>query len=137
MKFRIDDNLIAFTKQMREPKEPQIVARELCAEFVKAGMLKEQPELYGEVIFQHLGPQYLSNICEVLSRYLGVQTINFITFNLFGQLIVIGDNDCPYCGGKLEVFYEDDSPILPALCDMKDIILTCSRCGAKIRKDYA
>ena len=111
MRFKIDDNMKLVAGAMLVPasmKKPvETVAVELCQRFVDAGMLNDDPDMYGEPFIRITGPQYVSDICQILKDYLYISTVDTKVFDAVCMLVVIGDGDCPECGGNL-VFVETE-----------------------------
>lgn len=99
MRFKIDENLrkIATAKQA----DAETVAVELCAYMVNAGIVEDAPEHWGESVLIATGPQYVKDVCDLLAGYLNVPRIHTDIFDAFCRLIVMGDGDCPNCGGRL------------------------------------
>lgn len=111
MRFKIDDDLQAVAKVFKEsigaPVPDEKFAVDLCRVFIDAGMLEDTEENFGLPVTQAMGPQYVSNVAALLSGYLlpgnlGVKSIPANVFDSFCRLIVMGDGDCPHCGGTLK-----------------------------------
>ena len=108
MRFKIDENLnrVAAAKAAR----PETVAVELLAALVDAGMIEDPNDNWGESVLIATGPQYVSDVCAVLAEYLyndETHSIPADVFDAFCALIIVGDGDCPHCGGEL-VFVETE-----------------------------
>lgn len=100
MRFKIDENLrkIATAKQA----DAETVAVELCAYMVNAGIVEDAPEHWGESVLIASGPHYVKDVCDLLAGYLNAPRIHTDIFDAFCRLIVMGDGDCPKCGGELK-----------------------------------
>jgi hypothetical protein len=103
MRFKIDENLkrVAAAKAAR----PETVSVELLAWLVEKGMIEEPTDYWGDTVLIATGPQYVSDICAVLAEYLYNYALHSIApdvFDAFCSLVIFGDGDCPYCGGRLE-----------------------------------
>lgn len=108
MKFKIDHNLREIANELRtRPADIMLplVSKELCRRFIDAGMIEDTPDNYGESVLIATGPHYVKDICELLAEYLyneKTRPINADVFDAFCRLTVIGDGDCPKCGGELK-----------------------------------
>lgn len=108
MKFKIDHNLREIANELRtRPADIMLplVSKELCRRFIDAGMIEDTPDNYGESVLIATGPNYVKDICELLAEYLyneKTHPINADVFDAFCRLTVIGDGDCPKCGGELK-----------------------------------
>lgn len=108
MKFKIDHNLREIANELRtRPADIMLplVSKELCRRFINAGMIEDTPDNYGESVLIATGPHYVKDICELLAEYLyneKTHPINADVFDAFCRLTVIGDGDCPKCGGELK-----------------------------------
>lgn len=102
MRFRIDDNL----KRIASVKgaSVNVVSVELCAHMVEAGIIEDVPDNWGESVLVASGPQYVRDVCDLLSGYLTnglIKAVKADVFSAFCALIIVGDGDCPHCGGEL------------------------------------
>lgn len=105
MKFKIDNNLerLASIWCIAERPELEKFSAELCAHLVHAGIIEDTPDNWGESVLIAMGPQYVKDVCDLLSGFLKVSRIHTDTFDAFCSLIVMGDGDCPNCGGELKL----------------------------------
>ena len=81
--------------------DPETVAVDLCKYMINAGVIEDTPEHWGESVLIATGPQYVKDICDLLAGYLGVDRVHTDVFDAFCRLTVVGDGDCPKCGGEL------------------------------------
>lgn len=103
MKFKIDKNLQRIASEIIGPYwDLNMVAKNLCQRFIDAGMIEDTPDNWGESVLIAMGPQYVKDVCDLLARFLKVSRIHTDTFDAFCRLIVMGDGDCPKCGGELK-----------------------------------
>lgn len=104
MKFKIDNNLerLASIWCIAERPELEKFSAELCAHLVHAGIIEDTPDNWGESVLIAMGPQYVKDVCDLLAGFLKVSRIHTDTFDAFCSLIVMGDGDCPKCGGELK-----------------------------------
>lgn len=105
MKFKIDENLQRIASEIIGPVDLNMVAENLCKRFIDAGMIDDTPDNYGESVVIATGPHYIKDICELLAEYLYNDKDHPITadvFDAFCCLTIMGDGDCPICGGELK-----------------------------------
>lgn len=140
MRFKIDENLnkVAAAKALR----PETVAVELCARFIDAGMIEDTPDNWGESVLRAAGPQYVSDVFAVLAEYLYYDKFHSVpadVFDAFCRLVILGDGNCPHCGGELE-FYEkeghelnDGNHYTPNTYIIDNYVYRCADCGEIIK----
>ena len=144
MRFKIDKNLNVVAAAMAAPVEPETVAVELCARFIDAGMIEDLTDNFGESVLTANGPQYVSDVCAVLAEYLYGDESHSVpadVFDAFCALIVMGDGDCPHCGGNL-IFVETEGHELndgdyhtPNSYEIDYYIYHCAVCGETIKSE--
>lgn len=107
MRFKIDGNLKRVASEIVKPAHPETVAYDLCQYFVNAGMIEDENEHWGESVLIAMGPQYVKDVCDLLAGFLygEIRAIKSDVFDAFCRLIVMGNGDCPVCGGNL--LYDD------------------------------
>ena len=142
MKFRFDKNLERVAAEMVAPVDPQTVAVELCRRFIDAGMIEDDADHWGASVLLATGPQYVADVCKVLAGFLygdESRSIPADVFDAFCALIVVGDGDCPHCGGEL-VFVETDGHELndgdyntPNSYVVDNYVYRCVECGEIIK----
>ena len=101
MRFKIDENLNRVAAAKVAPVAPETVAVDLCKYMINAGIIEDTTEHWGESVLIATGPRYVKDICDLLAGYLGVSRIHTDVFDAFCRLTVVGDGDCPHCGGEL------------------------------------
>lgn len=104
MKFKIEKNLLRVASEKGATVDPETVAVELCGRMIDAGMIEDTPDNYGESVLIATGPQYVKDVCAVLAGYLygdEDRAIPADVFDAFCGLTVIGNGNCPLCGGNL------------------------------------
>ena len=144
MRFKIDDNLKVVAAAMVAPKDPETVAVELCARFVDAGMIENTNENWGESVLTATGPQYISDVCAVLAGFLygdESRSIPSDVFDAFCAIIVMGDGDCPHCGGELKFIetegheLNDGDYYTPNSYVIDNYVYECRVCGETIKSE--
>lgn len=140
MRFKIDENL----KRVAAAKaaNPETVAVELCAALIDAGMIEDDPENWGESVLRATGPQYVPDVCAVLAEYLYNDETHFIPVDVFAafcSFTVMGDGDCPHCGGKLKFIetegheLKDGDYYTPNSYIVDNYVYRCVECGETIK----
>ena len=140
MRFKNDKNLkrVAAAKAVR----PETVAVELCAALIDAGMIEDPNDNWGESVLIATGPQYVSDVCAVLSEYLyddETRSIPVDVFDAFCALTVMGDGDCPHCGGELKFIetegheLKDGDYYTPNSYIVDNGVYRCVECGETIK----
>lgn len=144
MKFKIDENL----KMVADAKAaaPEIVSVELCARMIEKKMIADTEDNICETVLNATGPVYVSEVCGVLAEYLygdNEHSIPFDIFNAFCEIIIIGEGDCPECGGKFD-FYETEGHELkdgdrdtPNSYIVDNYVYRCADCGEIVKTPNA
>ena len=135
-------NVVAAAKVA--PVDPETVAVELCARFIDAGLIEDLTDNFGASVLTATGPQYVSDVCAVLAEYLYDDESHSVpadVFDAFCALIVMGDGDCPHCGGNL-IFGETEGHELndgdyytPNSYEIDYYIYHCAVCGETIKSE--
>lgn len=102
MRFKIEKNLLAIADV--KGASPESVSVELCAHFVGAGMIEDDADNWGRSVLSATGPRYVSDIKNTLARFLygdESRSIPSDVFDAFCRLTIVGDGQCPVCGGEL------------------------------------
>lgn len=141
MRFKIDDNLMRIARAKDEA--PETTAIELCKACVEAGYLYDSTDYYGFRNETLMADAEISvkSAGDILARYLGVVEIKSELFDAFCGLIVVGDGNCPRCGGNLELYDSDVQKIpsssydIPPEYKVTTIYYECPVCGIKIKSE--
>lgn len=112
MKLKIDDNLkkVAAVTEC-EPMDYELFSRLLCKKLISENLLEDSESNYGLSMIEATGKATALNVVSTLVIYLGTPHISMDVFDAFCNLIVIGDGDCPECGGVLELVGTDGHEI--------------------------
>ena len=143
MRFKINKNLerVASAKGA----EPSIVAVELCARMIDAGMIEDPDEHCCETVWTATGPRYIADVCKVLAGYLygdEKHPVPSEIFWAFAALIIIGDGNCPNCGGELKFVetegheLKDGDYYTPNSYVIDNYVYRCVECGETIKTKY-
>lgn len=142
MRFKIDKNLkvIAAAKAER----PEVVAVEFCARLIEKGMIDDPDDNWGGSVLIATGPHYVQDVCAVIAGYLygdESRRVPLDIFDAFCALTVMGDGDCPHCGGNL-IFDETEGHELndgdyytPNSYEIDYYIYHCAVCGETIKTE--
>lgn len=98
MKIKIDKNLqvVADRAEMNVNDMSYVMANAL----LNAGLIKADEEYYGVTVAECNGQTPVATITDVMHE-IGVKRINNTTFDAFASCIILGDGDCPECGGEM------------------------------------
>lgn len=142
MKFKIDKNLKRLAVEMSA--DPVVVADKLCKHFIAAGIFADNEGNYGCPVLEAAGPQYVKDICALLAGFLyndASRSIPSDVFVAFCDLIVMGEGDCPECGGSLK-FVETEGHELkdgdrdtPNSYIIDKYVYKCRVCGEIIKSE--
>lgn len=145
MKFKIDDNLRMIASAMKTPTHIESVAVELCRHFINSGMIEETTEHWGESVLIATGPRYVVDVKNVLAGYLYNDESHSVpadVFNAFCGLTIVGDGDCPKCGGELIFDYtighetNDGDYFTPPSYVVDFYVYHCPVCGEIYKLSY-
>lgn len=98
MRIRIDRNFENFLKLM--PQRDSVKAStELAERFEEVGCaITEYPTPIIEMIYEVA----LLDVLNILADYFGVKEVPNKAWDIFMDCSLIGDGDCPECGGEME-----------------------------------
>ena len=126
----------------RANKHTADVAYILTNGLLNAGLIKDDTEYYGVSLKECIdGETPLATLIDVIKQT-GIERVNDTTYDAFMECIVMGDGDCPECGGEME-FWDGESHEIPSgdrdlppdhVTDW--IQLRCPICGHTITHDY-
>ena len=144
MRFKIDENLNRVAAAMVAPVDPETVAVELCRRFIDAGMIEDLTDYFGGSVLVATGPRYVADVCKVLAGFLyndESRSIPSDVFDAFCKLVVMGDGDCPHCGGNL-LYVEtegheinDGDYYTPNSWVIDNYVYHCAVCGETIKTE--
>ena len=136
MKFKIDENFEKVLSLSPVKMDAEKASKELAAKFIEAGLLEESKFNQGETI-DYAIDGFVGAICRVLIDYLVVPEISNEAYLAFLQITMLGDGDCPYCGGNMKYVetegYETPSGdyMLPPNWNPTREIYECDWCGER------
>lgn len=142
MRFKIDKNLNIVAAAKVAPVDLETVAVELCARFIEAEMIDDDHENWGKIILGPIGPQRVIDVFAILADYLYNDKDHSVpadVFRAFCALTIIGDGDCPYCGGDLKFEgtegheLNDGDYYTPNTYEIDYYIYHCAVCGETIK----
>ena len=142
MRFKIDKNLFRVAAESVVPVEIEPFAVNLCAALIDAGMIEDPNDHWGESVLIATGPRYVKDVCAVLAGFLygdESRSVPADVFDAFCSLTIVGDGDCPHCGGELE-FVETEGHELndgdyntPNSYVVDNYVYRCAECGEIIK----
>lgn len=141
MRFKIDQNLYTLIAAYKRPTTAEKFSCDLCQYMINAGIIEDTNEHWGESVLIATGPQYVKDICDLLAGYLGVDRIHTDVFDAFCRLTVMGDGDCPKCGGELiydeTIGHElnDGDRFTPPSYVVDYYVYHCPICGETIKSE--
>ena len=117
------------------------LSRNLCQEFIGAGFFDDDPANYGESVMDVMGHELIHNVVNLLRQYFHTSSISAAIFGAFCSLTLMGEGDCPECGGELR-FVEteghelnDGTYLTPNSYVIDYYIYKCDHCGAYIKSE--
>lgn len=143
MQFKIDENLNRVAAAMAAPVSNETVAVELCQWFIDSGMFEDTPDNYGVTVIQATGDKLVSDVCAGLSTFLfgECRAIHCDVFDAFCRLVILGDGDCPHCGGELRFIetegheLNDGDYYTPNSYVVDKYVYQCRECGETIKSE--
>lgn len=141
MRFKIDENLKRVAAAKVAPVDPETVAVELCRYMINAGVIEDTNEHWGESVLICDRSPIRQRYLRLLAGYLGVPRIHTDVFDAFCRLTVVGDGDCPKCGGELiydeTVGHElnDGDYFTPPSYVIDYYVYHCPICGETIKSE--
>ena len=143
MRFKIDKNLLTVARASEN--FPEItpaaeVAETLCRKFIDAGLIEDAPIVWGTTVAEETFNCLVSDVCKVLCDYLGVASVSSDVFDAFCKVVILGDGDCPECGGKMMLLdtegHDEKHPVYGWEWITDCYVFECLNCGEIIKKNY-
>lgn len=103
MKFRIDKEFNSFCA-MTGINQPATAAHELYTLAETRGVFSQTRDLYGAVVEDWLEDEMAA--ARVITEFTG-QVCTVAHYNTFMHLTIVGEGNCPDCGGELEEIDSD------------------------------
>jgi len=142
MKIKIDDNLKKVAAAINlDAMDLNIFSTLLCKKMIVAGLLADDPANYGLTVILATGDAHVFDVVSVLIEYLGIPAMKMETFDAFCECVVMGDGDCPECGGELEYCetegreLHDGDYYVPNSFIAERTVYRCRECGSLIKID--
>ena len=142
MRIKIDDNLkkVAAAIQLA-PIDLSIFARLLCQKLIASNILSDVPDNYGLTIIQATGRARVYDVVFALIEYFDIPALDMDTFDAFCRCVVIGDGDCPECGGELAFVETEGHEIKdgdyehPNTYFVDKYVYQCRHCGEIVKSE--
>lgn len=137
MRFKINDQLRIIAAAKGET--PEAASLSLCQFMIDKGWILDEEDHYGRPVLECFYPRYISDICLLLAKYLGVTTCPLDVFDAFKGLVLWGEGDCPYCGGELRFVrtegheLQDGDRWTPNSYVIDNYVYECPVCGEIIK----
>lgn len=125
----------------RANKHTADVAYILTNGLLNAGLIKNDTEYYGLALKDCVdGETPVATLVDIIKQT-GIDRVNDTTYDAFLECIVMGDGDCPECGGEMEYWDGDGHEISNGYDNPPDYVpdweqYRCPICGHKITHDY-
>ena len=133
MKIKESDNLEKLAEAANKPAGK--VAERIIEELLQRGIIEDDPCLWGQSLEDiYCRDVAVSEMLQVLHAA-GIEDIKSGCFDALLDLVVMGDGDCPECGGDMEVTdFEErivagDGYLTPYEYEPIWEEKTCSNCG--------
>lgn len=140
MILKQDKNLAVIAN--RAQKDIADVAYILTQGLLNAGLIKNDDEYYGVALKDCIdGKTPVATIVDIIKQT-GMATVNDTAYDAFCGCIVMGDGDCPECGGEMELLDCRGHEISSGDQDVPPVYVTdweqwrCPICGHTIEKDF-
>ena len=142
MRFKIDNNFLAVCRlhpEFPEIKPATAISEELAATFIEAGLFEDITNNYGDTFINVAGCNQMFSILDALTKYCGVDGIRPETWDALCACILIGDGDCPECGGELRFLeteghkLNDGDRWIPDSYEIDNYVYRCAVCGEIIK----
>lgn len=126
----------------RAQKDIADVAYILTQGLLNVGLIKDDDEYYGVALKDCIdGDTPVATIVDIIKQT-GMATVNDNAYQAFCECIVMGDGDCPECGGEMEFWESGGHEISSGDRDVPPEYTTdwehwrCPICGHIIEKDF-
>lgn len=137
MRIKIDKNLAIVAN--RAGKDANEMSKIIVDALLDAGFIEDEDDCYGLLMaYVVLG---INETNGMLAK-IGINQIDLSVFSAFSQCVIIGDGDCPECGGEMELEECSGREVPSVYGDVPPDYETdyekrcCSICGYTIEKDY-
>lgn len=146
MRFKIDENLKIVVLHWDHYQYAPMAefSKGLCAALIDAGMIEDTPDNWGVTVIQATGDKLVSDVCAVLAEYLYGDESHSVpadVFDAFCAITVMGDGDCPHCGGELRFVetegheLKDGDYYTPNSYVIDNYVYQCRECGETIKSE--
>ena len=140
MTIKQDKNLAVIANRAR--KNISDVAYILTQGLLNAGLIKDDEEYYGVALKDRVdGETPVFTIVDIIKQT-GIETVVDTDYDAFCECIIMGDGDCPECGGEMELWDCRGHEISSGNRDLPPNYVTeweewcCPYCGHTIEKDF-
>lgn len=106
MHFKIDNNLRKIA-DFTNCTTLETLSRHLCNEFIASDIIEDVPYNYGNSVMNATRYSFVSDVVEILCHALSVNRVPADVFGAFCALTLMGEGNCPECGGAMELYKND------------------------------
>lgn len=123
-------------------READYISNIVISELRKMDIIQDEAEYYGAVISDCICEEFPILAIHGILRKIGIANVTRGVFDAFMKCVVIGDGDCPECGGKMEygdcITRQVNAGIydLPPEYELEVERKRCPICGYEIEHDY-
>ena len=141
MKLKIDDNLKKVAAAVATECDLSIISHLLGEKLVSSEIIADVPENYGLTIMEAAAKVQAYKVVFTLAEYLGTPSMSMEVFDAFCACVVMGDGDCPECGGNLHFFGTDGHEGRdgdyehPNSWIVDKYVYKCPVCGEEVKSD--
>lgn len=79
------------------------VEKQIINELIKNGIIEENTDNYGYSVFDCINRDIVVNELIKLLNSIGIKNVTYVHLDALFSLTIIGNGDCPVCGGEMEV----------------------------------
>ena len=123
-------------------QKPDYVGCKIITGLVNAGFLIDDPDNYGCMLSESIqGDAKVFDVAEIFKQALGVPVLGSDLWDNVNGCVVMGDGDCPECGGELR-FVEtegheinDGDRYTPNSYIVDNYVYVCRNCGEIIKSE--
>lgn len=138
MKLKNNETLAFVANYCQRPAAE--LANAIIDGLIKAGFLTDEPKIYGLMLSEAIsGNATVFSVTETIKQALAVPVINSTLWDKVCGCVVMGDGDCPECGGELR-FVEtegheinDGDRLTPNSYEIDKYVYICPVCGSIVK----
>lgn len=139
MRFKIDDNFKKVAGAMVVTRTIEEDAKGLAQAFIDNGVIQDNPfASYGEPLYEAEKGKLVDEVFRVAADYMGVRSMDAEVFDALANSVLMGDGDCPVCGGTMafrenleerQYYYGPDGHLEEGSYEDNGTLYICPLCG--------